>query len=115
MIILGFSIIFSIFASSSYLQWDCAQEIKKILEYHRNMSIPAISLLEKTNMGFQVMHLASIQTVESDPVIDHEADHHSVQDGKEMFNENIEKYSSLTFAQNSRGESYASKMMQIEM
>ena len=115
MIFLGFSIIFSIFASSSYLQWECAQEIKKISEYHRNMSIPAIYLLEKINLGFQSIHLASIQTVESDPVIDHEAEHHSIQDGKKIFQDSIEKYDSLTFSQNSRGEFFAPKMMQMEM
>jgi len=113
--IIGFTVIFSIFASSNYLQWDCAQEIKRSSDYHRSMSIPAISILDQIKLSFQEIHMTSIQTVESDPVIEHEESHHSYDDSKNIFLDNVGKYDSLIFTKNSKSELVASEMMQREM
>ena len=114
-VVVGFAIIFVIFGVSSFLQWQCAQDIKKVSEYHRNMSIPAISILEQTKHSFQEIHIASIETVESDLIIEHEEEHHSYQNGKDLFLDNLEKYNLLILSKNSRGEFVAEKMMQEQM
>jgi hypothetical protein len=101
-IIIGLVVLFVIFGTSSFLQWQCALEIKHVSEYHQAMSIPAISTLDQIKLNFQEIHIASIETVESDLIIEHEEEHHSYQNGKDNFLYNLEKYNSIIFSKNSR-------------
>ena len=114
-IIIGLVVLFVIFGTSSFLQWQCALEIKHVSEYHQAMSIPAISTLDQIKLNFQEIHIASIETVESDLIIEHEEEHHSYQNGKDNFLDNLEKYNSIIFSKNSRGEFIANEMMQEKM
>jgi signal transduction histidine kinase len=107
-------VLFVIFGISSFLQWECAQEIKKVSEYHRSMSIPAISILNDIKLSFQEIHISSIETVEKDLVNENEG-HHSYQENKNKFLDSIEKYKSLAHIKNSNGEFLANEMMQMEM
>jgi signal transduction histidine kinase len=79
------------------------------------MSIPAISILEGLKFNFQGLHIASIETVESDEIIVHEEEYHSYEKNKESFLRNIEKYNSLTYVKNSNGKFLAEEMMQEQM
>ena len=114
-ILIGIIVLFVIFGVSSFLQWQCAQEIKKVSEYHRSMSIPAITILEQVKLSFQEMHIASIKLVESDLIIKHEEEHHSYQNGKDTILDYLEKYDTLANVKNSQGELVAPEMMQVQM
>ena len=105
-----------VFGGSSYFQWEYSQEIKNISEYHRNMGITSISILNEIRNNFHEMHLISLDIIKTDiddgknPVLQN-----TYEKSRERFNENIEKYNTLVFAKNSKGEMYSSKVMQDEM
>lgn len=100
---------------SSFLQWQCAQDIKVVSDYHRSMSIPAISILEKIRFNFQDIHISSIDAIKTDLISEHVDKHHPYQTNKDEFLVNVGKYDSLTYAQNSKGEFLAGKIMQEQM
>lgn len=113
---MGFVILFVIFGASSFLQWQCAQDIKDVSKYHKNMSIPAISTLNEIKLSFQQMHIASIEMVEGDLIIEHEQeDHHTYEQNRKKFLDSTEKYDFLAHVKNSNDEFFANEMMQMEM
>ena len=116
LVFVGLIVLFGIFGVSSYLQWECAQEIKKVSEYHRGMSIPAISILNQFQLNFEDMHIVSVENMESDQISTHVREGHSnYQQSKEDFLDNIEQYDLLSNAKNSQGEFLANEMMQKKM
>lgn len=115
-IIIGIAILFVIFGISSYLQWECAQEIKKVSEYHERMSIPAVSLLNEIKLDFQSIHIISIENIESvQPNTRVEEGHISFQQSIDDFTDNVEKYDSLSYTKNSQNELLADEMMINQM
>ena len=115
-IIIGFVVIFGIFGVSSILQWDYSLQIKDVTEYHRNMSIPAITILQQIKLDFQVMHMANIQTIKMKPTGENmqELEEKYIQ-SRNSLDKNIQKYDELTFVKNTNGEFLASEMMQTQM
>ncbi|MCV0401072.1 MAG: HAMP domain-containing histidine kinase [Nitrosopumilus sp.] len=108
--------LFTIFAISSYVQWEFSQEIKHVSEYHKNMSIPAISILNEIKLNFQMMHMQSMEIIQrgvSDKKIQEIRDAYQVD--RDIFDEQIEQYASLSLAKNSRGQFLAPTMMQDQM
>ncbi len=114
--IFGFMVLFLIFGISSYLQWEYSQEIKNVSEYHKRMSIPSISTLNDIKINFQMIHMLSIEMIQTD-VTDER--YFELQEGYQIDRVAIEKdlkrYEDLTFAKNSRGELLASAVMQNQM
>ena len=115
-IIVGFLMLFIIFGVSSYLQWENSQDIKDISEYHRNMSIPAIQILNQIEMNFQMMRMLSIQMIQTDVT---DENYQEFLEGYKLDEVSIEKdlkkYDQLSFVENSKGESFAPQMMQEKM
>jgi len=115
-IIVGFVVLFVIFGISNFLQWQCAQEIKEVSEYHESMSIPAITILSDVKSSFQFMHFSTLRLIQHDMTNENyqEFQNKYQNDGKSLLI-NIQKYDSLTYSQNSRGEIFAPVMMQEMM
>ena len=115
-IIFGFVIIFGIFGISSYLQWEYSQEIKEVSEYHRNMSIPAITLLQQIKLDFQTMHNANMQAIKMKPTGENMQElEEKYLESKNSLEQNIQKYNDLSFAKLTNGEFIAPEMMQTQM
>ena len=115
-IIIGFGLIFTIFGTSTFLQWQQADEIQKVSEYHRMMSIPAVTILNQMTISFQKSHVTSVGMVQTELTDEkYQELQAKYQKNKGEFEINLQKYSSLTHAQNARGVEYASVMMQSEM
>ena len=115
-IIIGFGLIFTIFGTSTFLQWQHADEIQKVSEYHRMMSIPAVTILNQMTINFQMLHVMSVNMVQTEPTGEKYQEFQAkYQKNKGEFEINLQKYRSLTYAQNARGIEYASVMMQNEM
>ena len=58
--------LFVIFGIASFLQWSYSHEIKNVSEYHRFMSIPALTALDEIKLDFQMIHMLSIQMIQTD-------------------------------------------------
>ena len=112
-IIIGFG---SIFGTSTFLQWQQADEIQKVSEYHRMMSIPAVTILNQMTISFQKSHVTSVGMVQTELTDEkYQELQAKYQKNKGEFEINLQKYSSLTHTQNARGVEYAPVMMQSEM
>ena len=115
-IIIGFGLIFTIFGTSTFLQWQQADEIQKVSEYHRMMSIPAVTILNQMTISFQKSHVTSVGMVQTELTDEkYQELQAKYQKNKGEFEINLQKYSSLTHTQNARGVEYAPVMMQSEM
>jgi len=108
--------LFTIFGVSSYLQWEHSHDIKDISEYHRNMSIPAVDNLNDIKINFQMMHMLSIQMIQTD-VSDEKYQKFlkGYQVDKVGILKDLKKYNDLAFVENSKGVPFAPQMMQEEM
>ena len=109
-------ILFTIFGISSILQWDYSQRIKEVSEYHKNMSIPAITLLQEIKSDFEMMYMANMQTIKMKPTGE------NLQELKEKYLEsknslelNIQKYNDLILTKKTNSEFMASNLMQSQM
>lgn len=115
-IIIGFGLIFTIFGTSTFLQWQHADEIQKVSEYHRTMSIPAVTILNQMTINFQKLHVMSVNMVQTELTDEKYQEFQAkYQKNKDEFEINLQKYRSLTYIQNDRGVEYASVMMQNDM
>jgi len=115
-IIVGFVILIGIFGVSSFIQWEYSQEIKHVSEYHRNMSIPAITLLQQIRLDFEMMHMANMQTIKMKPSGENMQElEEKYWKSKNSLEQNIQKYNDLSFAKKSNGEFLAPEMMQSHM
>ncbi|MHA7734629.1 sensor histidine kinase [Nitrosopumilus sp. S6] len=112
---LGFIIIFVIFGVASYFQLYYSLEIRDVTEYHRNMSIPAITVLNQIQLNYQMMHMATMQMIHEDPssntYLEFEKKFKKFDQG---LDEQIQKYADLTFTKYSTGE-YLAPLMMREM
>lgn len=115
-IIIGLVVLFVVFGTSNFLQWQCAQEIKQVSEYHEAMSIPAITMLNDVKSSFQMTHLSAVRLVQHDTTNENYLEFQNrYKNDRELLQMNIQKYDSLTHVQNSKGEVFASTMMQEMM
>ena len=115
-IIFGFVVLFAMFGISSFLQWEFSQEIKEISEYHRNMSIPAITLLQQIELDFAMMHNANIQTIMMKPTGESMQTLEAIfLESKNSLEQSIQKYNDLSFVKKTNGEFVAPEMMQSQM
>lgn len=113
---MGFVILFVIFGTSNFLQWQCAQEIKEVSEYHEAMSIPAITKLNEVKSNFQMTHLSAVRLVQHDTTNENYLEFQNrYKNDKELLQMDIQEYDSLTHVQNSKGKVFASIMMQEMM
>ena len=115
-IIVGFLMLFTIFGASNYLQWENSQDIKNISEYHRNMSIPAIQILNEIKINFQMMHMLSIQMIQTD-ITDEKYQEflEGYQIDRVIIEKDLKRYDQLAFVGNLDGELFAPQMMQEKM
>ena len=115
-IIIGFIIIFTIFGISSYLQWEYSLLIKDVSEYHRSMSIPAISILNQIKSDYQIMHSLTMQMIQIESTDNR---YQELEKKYQKFNEDlhnhIQQYDDLTFEKGSDDEFLALPIMQEMM
>jgi signal transduction histidine kinase len=108
--------LFVIFGISSFIQWEHSQEIKLVSEYHRNMSIPSISMLSKIELNFQMIYMLSVEMIQTNPT---DEKYLEFQEGylfdRDVIDTELKKYGELSFSENSRGELLASPKMQTQM
>jgi signal transduction histidine kinase len=108
--------LFVIFGISSFIQWEYSQEIKLVSEYHRNMSIPSISMLSKIELNFQMIYMLSVEMIQTNPT---DEKYLEFQEGylfdRDVIDTELKKYGELSFSENSRGELLASPKMQTQM
>ncbi len=115
-IIIGFVLIFTIFGISTFFEWQHADEIQKVSEYHRMMSIPAITLLNEMTINFQKLHITSVNMVQTELSDEKYKELQSkYEKNKSVFQTSLKKYDSLTYSQNARGIQYAPEIMQHQM
>lgn len=112
--IIGFFIILTIFGLASIVQWQLSQDIELVSQYHKNMSIPAITYLQEIKSCYQMMHFTVIQMMqeqnnEKEKLLE------IYQTQTEKLNNVLEKYDALTFATDSSDNILASQMMQKQM
>jgi len=108
--------LFVIFGIASFLQWSYSHEIKNVSEYHRFMSIPALTALDEIKLDFQMIHMLSIQMIQTD--VGNEK-YLKLQDGYQKdrvsIEQTLEKYNNLSFVKNMNGEFIAPESMQTQM
>lgn len=115
-IIIGFTILLVIFGISSILQWELSQKIEQVSEYHRFMSIPAISTLQEIQSTYQLLHHTIVRHIQDMDTHEITNDEMAVYD-KQLQNlyDSIEKYNNLIFTKDSSGQFLAPTMMQEQM
>lgn len=89
--------------------------MKGVSEYHRFMSIPALTTLGEIKINFQNIHINSIQTVQGVLLEHTDEKHGAYEELREKYDDSVTKYDSLTYSKNSRGEFLAPDMMQQKM
>ncbi|MBT8242360.1 MAG: hypothetical protein HKP34_01425, partial [Nitrosopumilus sp.] len=115
-LIYGFVTIFVIFGIASYIQWEYAQEIKNVSEYHKSMSIPAISILDEIELNFQIIHMQNVQMIQLDPEDEKYLEHQEkYKKNLDTINSALLNYDNLASAKNSKGQVLASPSMQTKM
>jgi len=115
-IIIGFVILFTIFGMSNFIQWEYSQEIMDVSEYHRNMSIPAITIIQQIKLDFQMMHMTNMQIIKMKPIEENMQElEEKYWQSKNSLEQNIQKYDDLSFIKNLNGKFLASDMMQSQM
>lgn len=104
-LILGLSIIFTIFAISNIVQWNYSQDLKAVSEYHNSMGIPSLDILDDINLSYNKMHLESQQIllgvenlIESDNT---RANYYNA----------LQQYNFLTYEKNSNNEYFSHPTM----
>jgi len=98
------------------MQWQYSQEIKEITEYHKLMSIPAITVLQQIKLNFQEMHMANMQTINGASSEHQDKEFaEKYQKSKAELSKNIDYYYSLAYTTKSNGEYIASQEAQAQI
>jgi signal transduction histidine kinase len=80
------------------------------------MSIPAIIILDEIKLDFQMIHLLSIEMIQTNVKDKKFLELENLyQEDKDSFDESLEKYYLLSYVKNSEGKEYAPLMMQSQM
>ncbi|MHA7647980.1 ATP-binding protein [Nitrosopumilus sp. S4] len=111
--IIGFIIVLSIFGISSITHWQLFQDIEHISQYHKDMSIPAITYLQEIKSHYQRMHFTVVQILQSQT--ENEETHAKYQKQLENLDLSLQKYDSLAFVKDSAGVYLAPSLMRDQM
>lgn len=107
--IIGFSIVISLFVTSSIMEWYYSQELQDVSEYHNSMSVPDMIFLGNVNLNYNQMHLETKQIF-----LGKQSLNEFENEQTELLN-SIQNYDDLTYVKNSKNEFLATPMMMDQM